>query len=476
MGSSVGPEGLPWPEGNPGGIADAAHHAGAVAQQLRDSMSGIPSLTGPVQWAGLGYDSFVGSVQRHTAQLGRAATAFERVEHALSSLAQTLHDAQEEVLKAAHKLHDAREAERKAEQAAEAARATANDTKQAADAASALPGGAVLQAAAVAADQYAQGQERTAYNAGVEAQAVETWALGVARRACDRAEQADQRTAGLVESLGLLGDSPLYVGAPSAPIVSSGLSFLGHTLFGSGAADRRSFLQWLTAPPPLPPPPKPRTEHHVNVLAAVGVGIAAGALDIFAAAQGGLDPLADAAAGSADAAEARIIVGTEEEVAASEGAAGEAAVTATEAEAASLPAEERAAAQAWDKELETEATPAADARAAETGAGRGFASGKPPHTAEVTVTRNGEPVVQQTFKSGNMSEEEKALGFPQSTLATHTEARAVRDVELQPGDEMVIKGEYPPCPSCKGRMNFAARSQGAKITYEWPGGTWTAGG
>jgi len=73
--------------------------------------------------------------------------------------------------------------------------------------------------------------------------------------------------------------------------------------------------------------------------------------------------------------------------------------------------------------------------------GRSFSSGKPPHTADVVVTRNGQQVVRETLESGNMTAEEKALGFPRSSLATHTEARAVRQIPLQAGDEMVITGQ-----------------------------------
>jgi hypothetical protein len=40
---------------------------------------------------------------------------------------------------------------------------------------------------------------------------------------------------------------------------------------------------------------------------------------------------------------------------------------------------------------------------------------------------------------------------------------------------MVIDGQYPPCPSCKGKMNAAVRDTGASITYNWPEGTWVAG-
>jgi hypothetical protein len=113
--------------------------------------------------------------------------------------------------------------------------------------------------------------------------------------------------------------------------------------------------------------------------------------------------------------------------------------------------------------------------AATTKGGGGFSSGRGPHTAEVTVTRNGQQVVKQTVESGNMTAAEKALGFPRSSLATHTEARAVTKIPLQAGDEMVIKGQYSPCPSCKGAMNTAASQSGARIIYTWPDGTWIAG-
>jgi len=71
--------------------------------------------------------------------------------------------------------------------------------------------------------------------------------------------------------------------------------------------------------------------------------------------------------------------------------------------------------------------------------------------------------------------DEAALGFPRSSLATHTEARAVR-IPLQAGDTMIIEGQYPPCPSCKGAMNNAARAAGAEIHYLWEGLSWIAGG
>jgi RHS repeat-associated protein len=97
-----------------------------------------------------------------------------------------------------------------------------------------------------------------------------------------------------------------------------------------------------------------------------------------------------------------------------------------------------------------------------------FGSGKGTHYANVTVMdASGNVVVTQPFESGNMTLEEKALGFPRSSLATHTEARAVRQLPLESGHVMTIEGQYPPCKSCQGKMRAAAEKTGATIHYTW---------
>ncbi|MBC3494308.1 hypothetical protein, partial [Pseudomonas taiwanensis] len=110
-----------------------------------------------------------------------------------------------------------------------------------------------------------------------------------------------------------------------------------------------------------------------------------------------------------------------------------------------------------------------------------FGSGKGVHTAVVNVhdAEGQHNIVSCVLYSGNMTEEERALGFPRSSLATHTEARAVKQIPLQQGDVMVIDGQYPPCPSCKGKMNKASATSGAIIKYTWSENgetkTWIAG-
>jgi hypothetical protein len=101
------------------------------------------------------------------------------------------------------------------------------------------------------------------------------------------------------------------------------------------------------------------------------------------------------------------------------------------------------------------------------------------HNANVLVRdAAGNVVAHQRIVSGNMTLEEQALGFPRNTLASHTEARAVRTMPLEPGGSMTITGQNPPCPSCKGAMNQAATESGATIRYQWRENgqtrTWTA--
>jgi len=94
------------------------------------------------------------------------------------------------------------------------------------------------------------------------------------------------------------------------------------------------------------------------------------------------------------------------------------------------------------------------------------------HNANVRITdADGKTVRANREVSGNMTEEEKALGYPKNTLATHTEARAVGNQDnidlLNKGNNMTITGQKAPCPSCKGKMNKAAKKTGATIQYQW---------
>jgi hypothetical protein len=98
---------------------------------------------------------------------------------------------------------------------------------------------------------------------------------------------------------------------------------------------------------------------------------------------------------------------------------------------------------------------------------------RPPHSATVTVKRGGVEVSRAELTSGNMTPTEAALGYPRNSLATHTEARAVRNPALEQGDVMTIMGQYDPCTSCRNAMFTASRWLGITIHYMWSGGTVT---
>ena len=108
--------------------------------------------------------------------------------------------------------------------------------------------------------------------------------------------------------------------------------------------------------------------------------------------------------------------------------------------------------------------------------GLSFGSGKGTHNAIATLyDSSGNVKATGIWQSGNMTPDEAALGFPKSTLATHTEARITRELSPQavPGDRLVIEGEYPPCNSCKGKMNAFKGSTGADVEYRWASGDGT---
>jgi hypothetical protein len=98
-----------------------------------------------------------------------------------------------------------------------------------------------------------------------------------------------------------------------------------------------------------------------------------------------------------------------------------------------------------------------------------FSKGVDPnhHNANVRVSENGKTVSKSREVSGNMTPEQKAKGFPRGQLDSHTEPKALRKHALKEGQTMTITGQKPPCPTCKGVMNKAARETGAKVRYQW---------
>ncbi|WP_369122783.1 hypothetical protein [Pseudomonas amygdali] len=102
--------------------------------------------------------------------------------------------------------------------------------------------------------------------------------------------------------------------------------------------------------------------------------------------------------------------------------------------------------------------------------GLAFSSGKGTHNAIATLyDSKGNVKTSGAWQSGNMTPDEAALGFSKSTLATHAEARITRELHplAVPGDKLVVEGEYPPCNSCKGKMNSFKGATDADVEYKW---------
>lgn len=105
-------------------------------------------------------------------------------------------------------------------------------------------------------------------------------------------------------------------------------------------------------------------------------------------------------------------------------------------------------------------------------------SRRPAHKMDMTITRDGKTVATQSYRSGSMTPEQKAMGFPKGPLESHTEAKAMRDASsmTRPGDHVRLEGRYAPCPSCKGKLNCAVKDYGISVEYIWPpDNVWRAG-
>jgi hypothetical protein len=100
-------------------------------------------------------------------------------------------------------------------------------------------------------------------------------------------------------------------------------------------------------------------------------------------------------------------------------------------------------------------------------------SKRPPHEATLKITdaRGSTISASQKIVSGGVTHEQsEEFGAWESSLRSHTEAKAVRENPLSPGQTMWIAGQYDPCGSCRAAMQQAADASGGRINYWWPGG------
>ncbi|WP_107475414.1 MULTISPECIES: RHS repeat-associated core domain-containing protein [Streptomyces] len=119
---------------------------------------------------------------------------------------------------------------------------------------------------------------------------------------------------------------------------------------------------------------------------------------------------------------------------------------------------------------------------------------KTTHWAGVEVrSAEGKLTNSYSLRSGTQTPEEKALGFPNNSQASHTESRVTRMsgasphvkisgdryanlAPVKPGDIVTIAGTNPPCTQCQGSMRRAAAETGATFVYVWEQETWSSAG
>jgi hypothetical protein len=84
------------------------------------------------------------------------------------------------------------------------------------------------------------------------------------------------------------------------------------------------------------------------------------------------------------------------------------------------------------------------------------------HVVDVRVSEGDDVIFQTRIRSGNATEEELTI----NPRAHHTEARAARNITLQPGQTMTIKSlQNPPCDYCQDELIKMAECQCAGGVY-----------
>jgi hypothetical protein len=100
-----------------------------------------------------------------------------------------------------------------------------------------------------------------------------------------------------------------------------------------------------------------------------------------------------------------------------------------------------------------------------------------PHEARARVIdKGGKAGTWTDLKSGdvaNLPPEKRELGYPLAQQESHTEAKAIRQIPLNPGETLEIWGTYDPCKPCQEKMR-AASEGGRIVIYWWQGGRFRA--
>ena len=209
--------GLPWPEGDPGSLANAASAVGSGAESLTTAATRLKAEAGAAAgWQGEAAVAFRAAVAQDHALMVKGAGALEQAAAALKRLSTTLSDAQQLVRELAREVVEAEEAADHA--AARAAIARVSAIAAGVDLALAGPDPSVaLQNAADDASDDAAVAESAAGDARAHAEAVRARNTRRAQDAVDDVLREDRATAAALDAA--TSAAPLAgvpVGAPTA--------------------------------------------------------------------------------------------------------------------------------------------------------------------------------------------------------------------------------------------------------------------
>jgi hypothetical protein len=222
--------GLPWPEGDPGALSNAASTVGSGADALRTAASRLQSEAGAAAaWQGEAAVAFRAAVSMDHALMAKGASALEQAAAALKRLSTTLSDAQELVRELAREVTEAEEAADQAAARAAIARMSAIAAGMELALGGPDPSAALRNAAADASDDAAVA-ETAAGDARSHAEAVRSRNTRRAQDAVDDVLREDRATASALDAA--TAAAPLHgvpVGAPSpatgfAQVALEGLS------------------------------------------------------------------------------------------------------------------------------------------------------------------------------------------------------------------------------------------------------------
>jgi uncharacterized protein YukE len=191
--------GLPWPEGDPGALADASRSAASGADVLRTTAARLQTQgSGAAGWNGQAAVAFRSALGDEHAAMARGAGGLEQAAAALKRLSTTLSEAQQRVQRLADEVVAAEEeAERASARAAGASLVAAAAGIQLAFAGD-HPSPSLVAAANDAADD-ASALGTAADNAAAHAHAVRDRNTRLAQDACDEVLREDRTTAAALD-------------------------------------------------------------------------------------------------------------------------------------------------------------------------------------------------------------------------------------------------------------------------------------